>query len=223
MKKAIAAILALFGLPTASAQEGKPQLIDPTKILFTVPTISDDLAPMEPLGEAPHATAFSFHEDDWCQLEFFPKSQLVQVQRLLSEYKSFEAKNREKYGWRNTYVRKIARVPVIPGCNAASEISQRFGVSPGPAPILCASGSIAGRVESGFSIPLGGNVTLYGYSEDGGIPVLGAWVGENPDDQKLVQAFSVLNEAYGLLLVDWRQQLLIVGRSADGSLSVWQP
>ena len=223
LKKATAAMLALFGISTASAQEVKPQPIDPKSILFTVPTISNDMPPMEPLKETPPDSAFSFHEDDWSQLEFFPKDQLGAVQRLLSEYKLFEAKNREKYGWRDTYVRKIARVPVVSGSHAVADISRILGASPGPAPVLYSTSSITGRVTSGFSIPLGGNVTLYGYSQDAGIPVLGALVGRNPDDQKLVQAFFVLNEMYGLLLVDWRQQLLIVGRAADGSLSVWQP
>lgn len=34
-----------------------------------------------------------FHEDEWAQLEFFPKARLGEIQKMLKEYKSFEAKN----------------------------------------------------------------------------------------------------------------------------------
>ncbi len=216
-------VLALFRTSGASTIENNLQFIDPKSILFTTPTISNDLAPMETLTEAPSGSVFSFHEDDWSQLEFFPKDQLSEVQRLLSEYKPFEVKNREKYGWRNTYVRKIERIIVVSGAYATLDIARLLDASLGTAPILYSSNSVTGRISSGFSIALDGNVTLYGYSTNSGIPVLGALIGENPDNQKLVQAFSILNAKYGLIFVDWRQQLLITGQGSDGSLTVWHP
>jgi hypothetical protein len=56
-----------------------------------VPTISNDLAPLERLENEPHPTDFVFHEDEWSQVEVCPKSRLVEVQRMLKEYKAFEA------------------------------------------------------------------------------------------------------------------------------------
>src|SRR5215469_9023072 len=94
---------------------GPKMTIDPNRILFTVPTISNDLAALEPVGEA---DGDAFHEDDWSQIEFFPKQQLATVQRMLEAYKPFEAANRVEHGWRNVYVRKIDRTPVIPGSDA---------------------------------------------------------------------------------------------------------
>lgn len=223
MNKILAGLLALLGVSGASAQENTPHQIDPKTILFSTPTISNDLAPIETLSDTPSGEIFSFHEDDWSQLEFFPKSQLPIIQRLLSEYKSFEEQNREQYGWRSIYLRKIERVPVVSGIHAASDLAGTLGASLATAPVLYSTGAITGRVASGFSVPLGGNVTLYGYSTNSGIPVLGALVGENPDDHKLTQAFSVLHEKYGLFLVDWRQQLLISGQESDGYLTVWRP
>ena len=223
MNKIFAAALAVFGVSGVSAQEAAPQLIDPATILFSVPTISNDTPPAEHLNEAPSASEFLLHEDDWSQLEFFPKSKLAEVKKILSEYKNFEENNREMYGWRNIYTREIERIPVVSGATAASELSAMLGAPLEPAPVLYSSSAITGRVSSGFSIPLGGNVTLYGYSTQNGIPVLGASVGENPDDQKLIQAFLALNKKYELLLIDWRQQLLLTGQDTDGSLSAWRP
>jgi len=101
LNKILAGLLALLGVSGASAQANTPHQIDPKTILFSTPTISNDLAPIETLSDTPSGEIFSFHEDDWSQLEFFPKSQLPIIQRLLSEYKSFEEQNREHYGWRS--------------------------------------------------------------------------------------------------------------------------
>jgi hypothetical protein len=89
--------------------------------------------------------------------------------------------------------------------------------------VLFSASSISGQITDGFSIPLGGAITLYGYSSQAGIPVLGALVGENPDHQVLVKAFAKLSADEGLVLVDWRQQLILVSVTADGQLDAWRP
>lgn len=66
--------------------------VDPNSILFSVPTLSNDLAPLDPV--------FAFHEDEWSQVEFFTNGQLAMVQRMLEEYKLFEAANRAKHNRR---------------------------------------------------------------------------------------------------------------------------
>lgn len=194
--------------------------IDPNSILFTVPTISADLAALEPAGE-PHGDAF--HEDDWSQIEFFAKQQLATVRRMLEEYKPFEAANRVKHGWRNVYVRKIDRTPVIPGGDAVARLEEILALKAGPAPVLLTSGSIAGRVTHGFSLHLGGNVLLYGYATPAGIPVLGALLGDDPDHHRLTDAFITLNAAAGLILVEWRQQFILEGADPDRKIMVWRP
>ncbi|HRE81473.1 MAG TPA: hypothetical protein PLN52_10515, partial [Opitutaceae bacterium] len=80
-----------------------------------------------------------------------------------------------------------------------------------------------GRVKDGFTLPLGGNVTLYGYTSPEGIPVLGASVGQNPDDIKLSQAFIKLSSVSSLVLVDWRAQMLLVSANTSGGIDVWRP
>jgi hypothetical protein len=197
--------------------------MDPKAILFTLPTISNDLAPLEPVEDELRRSDFAFHEDDWSQVEFFPKGQFVTVQRALREYKSFEIANRAKYGWRNIYVREIDRAAVIVGSRALSRLEATLGWKAGPAPLLLSSTSITGRVKDGFSLALGGSVTLYGYATPAGIPVLGALVGDNPDHHTLIDAFIKLNAAEGLLLVDWRQQTALVSVRSDGKIEAWRP
>jgi len=223
MKRLIAPLLALIGVAGAAQPQPKVQTIDPKTILFTTPTLSDDLAKLEPVARPPTEADFGFHEDEWSQVEFLPKAQLAVVQRLLREYKPFEQAHRVQPGWREVYVRKFQRVPVVSGSQPAEQLGRVLGVKVGAAPILFSSGTISGRVSNGFSFPLGGNVTLYGYTEGQTIPVLGAIVERNPDDAKLTQAFVKLSSSYGLILVDWRSQQVLMSVDKSGQIEVWRP
>lgn len=206
----------------ANASSG-PKSLDPSSILFSVPTISNDLAPIEPLEAAPQPSDLMLHEDDWAQVEFFPKGKLAEVQAMLAEYKSFEAENRAQYGWRKTYVRTLERESMVRGEQPLDRLQSLLGSAAGAGPIVHTSGEIVGRVKDGFSLPLGGNVTLYGYVADGKVPVLSAFVGENADNGRLVDAFAKLNASEELILVDWRQQLILISIREDGKIEAYRP
>ncbi len=223
MKRVFATLLSAVGLSRPDAKGQDVQTIDPSKILYTVPTISDDLAPVEKV-ELPLAdSAFTLHEDDWCQVEFFTTARLPELQRMLKEYKAFEAKNRTSSGWKNVYVRRIERSPVLAGGDGVERLGGLLKVNAGDAPVLHATASLTGRVTNGFSMSLGGNIWLYGYASNEGIPILAASVGEHPDDQVLTTAFAVLCREAGLVLVDWKQQLLLTGVDDRGKIEVWRP
>ncbi len=223
MKKLLASLLALAGVAGIAQAQPKVQTLDPKTILFTTPTLSSDLAQLEPVHREPRDADFVFHEDEWSQVEFFPRSQLGEVQRLLKEYKPFERTNRVQHGWRQVYVRKIRRVPILAGGDATHQLEGLLSAKAGAAPMLFSGGTVSGSVKNGFSLPLGGNVTLYGYRDAQGIPILGAIIGRNPDDSKLTTAFMKLNADRGLILVDWRSQLVLVSVSSAGQVEAWKP
>lgn len=212
-------LASLFGKPKAE----NIQWIDPKKILFSIPTLSDDMAPLEPLREPPDDEDFAFHEDEWCQIEFFPRRQLATIQQTLKEYKQFEQAHRVQQGWSKAYLRKIQRIPVLSAARPLEKVEQLFGVKAGSAPILFTFNAFSGRVKNGFTIPIGGNITLYGYVDNENIPVLGAEVGRDPDNSRLTDAFMKANASDGLLLVDWRAQLLLIEASSDSEVEVWRP
>ena len=81
MKKILTSLLAFLGTSGSVSAAQEPQSIDPRRVLFSVPTISNDLAPLEQVKTKPSRTDFAFHEDDWAQVEFLPRSQLPVVQR----------------------------------------------------------------------------------------------------------------------------------------------
>lgn len=223
MKGVFDKLLSAVGLSRSVANGQDIQTIDPSKILYTVPTISDDLAPLEKVELPLASSALVLHEDDWCQVEFFTAARLPELKRTLTEYKAFEARSRTSSAWKNVYVRRIERTPVLAGEDPRKRLSVLVKADLGAAPILYVSDSITGQVVHGFSMSLGGNIWLYGYVSAEGIPVLAASVGSDPDDQVLVSAFAQLRREAGLVLVDWKQQLVLVGVDASGTIEIWRP
>src|SRR6185436_6275761 len=115
MKKLLASLLAFVGLASGATPEQQGQTVNPKSILFTTPTLSDDIAPLAPVSKKPSDTDFVFHEDEWSQVEFYAKDRIPEIQRLLREYKPYEQTQRAQYGWRNVYVRKIQRTSILSG------------------------------------------------------------------------------------------------------------
>jgi hypothetical protein len=212
----IIALLAIFGL--GSAAHSQAVKMDPSKILFSTPTLSNDLGPLEPLTIKPSRNDLIFHEDEWRQVEFLPAERLAEVKHMMSEYKTFEAEQRATYGWRNVYVRKLTPSAVV---RDVSALEKALGVKSSAAPILAHGDSGASRVVGGFTLLLGGNVALYGFSEASGVAVLGAYL-QNADDRVLASAFQSLNAKLGLILVDWRAQMILVS-TTKGKIDVWKP
>ena len=78
MKKFIPALLASLGIGAATAAP-EVQRIDPRTIRFTMPTIAaDELQFIVPTKET-FEGAPQFHEDEWCQLEFFPEDRVADI------------------------------------------------------------------------------------------------------------------------------------------------
>ncbi len=120
-------------------------------------------------------------------------------------------------------MRKISRLPIVTSTQPIHELESLVGATAEPGPLLVSGGTIAGRVKDGFTLPLGGNVFLYGFRTAGAIPVLGAYVGADPDDAKLTQAFLRLHAATGAILVDWRAQMVLLAVTPAGQVEVWRP
>jgi hypothetical protein len=223
MKRFLAPLLAIFGV--SSAAQSQPQItsLDPNTIRYTMPTVAaDSLEFIVPTAET-FVGAPQFHEDEWSQVEFFPKSRLPEIKKLLTEYKPFELANRGQYGWDKIYARHIERRPVVAGHDAVGRLGSLLGATEGNSPILLTSSSALGQVKGGFTLPIAADINLYGLRDESGITVLGAILNSGADDLKLTKAFITLNNAEQLVLVDWRSQLILVSSQPNGDVDVWRP
>lgn len=217
MKRIIAALLAAVGIHTGTRAASDAKTVDTNSILYSMATVAaDSLEFVEPTPDS-FQDAPQFHEDEWAQLEFFPKSRLPDVQAKLQEFKAFEKANRTQQGWKQIYARNIARTPLLAAQTTAADLGERL-----PAPVLVTSSQLLGQVKDGFSIQLGENAYLYGLAGSQGITLLAADLA-GADDRLLTQAFIRLSTQHSLILVDWRQQMVLVSVTPNGQIEVWQP
>ncbi|WP_019915973.1 hypothetical protein [Methyloversatilis discipulorum] len=222
MKKLITSALAALGV-ASSAQAAQVETVDVKSIRFTMPTVAaDQIEFVMPTKESFDGSP-QFHEDEWRQLEFFPAERLAEIKQKLSEYKVFERAHRTPNGWTEIYARRLGYSNVISGKGALAQVEQAVGGKRNPAPILTTTSRPLGQVKGGFTLGLNGGVFLYGLTNDGGVGVLAAMVERGGDDTQLTRAFTTLNRAYKLILVDWRSQMLLVSVAPSGELNVWRP
>jgi len=224
MKKLLLSLLAIFGVSRAAAtKSAAPQMIDPRALHYTMPTVAaDELQFGVPTADS-FAGAPQFHEDEWRQIEFFPRSRLPEIQKRLTEYKAFERAHRSNAGWSQIYSRRIAPQLVVSSPTAVEDAAAVIGGKPGNSPILHIASRPLGQVQSGFSIEISPDVFLYGLKEDQGITALGAIAFSGADDKALTNAFMALSPADHLMLVDWRAQQVLVSATPGGKVEVWRP
>ncbi len=199
------------------------QSIDPQQILYSLPTISADLPPLETPTEEPSGADMFIEEDIWSQTEFLAAERIDDIRMLLAEYSGFERAQRTDSGWRQIYVRKIERSPVIAGASAVADLQKVLGQQAGRAPLIYSAKKVSGKVKNGFSFKLEGNVSLYGQADARGITVLGATLGYMADSTKLTDAYTRLHAAFGVTLVDWCAQVALISVNTNGQIDVLRP
>lgn len=178
---------------------------------------SDHLPPRGGGHEGP-----GFHEDLWCQTEFVAASGLGRLKAEVAGFQLCEAKHRVDHGWTAIYARSHRRNVIVPGADALATIEGLFGVSRLAPPVLTTSSAVLGQVEGGFALMPSEGVLLHGLIDDTGITALGAILSID-DDMALTRLFAHLHAAFGLALVDWRLQFVLVDVGADGMIGVWRP
>lgn len=203
-----------------SRKDVPPQRLDPAEVLYSMPTIAGDALQFRAPDPATADGAPQFHEDEWCQLEFWPAAALTQLQRALAEYKAFELAHRLPNGWSALHVRHLDRPVLVQAPGAVQRLADQFATLPMAAPILTTSAQALGQVVGGFAIQPSSDVLLHGLADAGGVRVLGATL--DGDDMQLSAVFATLHAAFGLVLVDWRQQFVLTAVEANGDFSVWQ-
>ncbi|SFL33031.1 hypothetical protein [Lysobacter sp. cf310] len=220
MKRWLRPLRALFG---ASEQGDEVVVMDPGTILYSLPTIAmDELEFVVPTRES-FEGAPQFHEDIWRQLEFYPGSRREEIQQLLVECQRFERTHRQGPGWNQIYARRIAPAAMLNGADALQVLASVFETRPGRAPILTAARQPLGQVKGGFSVAIAPKIWLYGLRDEDGLGVLAVLLDSGADDFTLTRAFIALHQQHGLILVDWRQQMLLAGVQPDGDIEVWSP
>lgn len=207
------------------ADAGKPDvfMVDPNTLLFSMATIDGTAIPYASGDAAWVPSDFVMHEDEWRQIEFFPASRIAEIQQMLADLANFETAHRASVGFTKIYLRELSPAAVLT-TETLHSVARELGGVPRSSPVLFYSeNAIQGRIAEGFSFDLGGGVTLYGTQRDGDVTILAANVAGGGEDGLLTRAFMALNEASGVIVVDWRSHLLLTGVTAKGQIAIWRP
>jgi hypothetical protein len=224
MKKMLTAILTSFGLGASSHAASPSTSIDVGDIRYTEPTVAADaIAFVMPTRET-FEGAPQFHEDEWCQIEFFAAARLPEIKARLTELKSFEERHRTQHGWTDIYARRLKRTPMTSGPDALSKLAKALAGKRLTSPILSITSKPLGQVKDGFTLRLGDTVIIYGIATNEGVMSLAGLAGlvePGGDDAMLTTAFVVLNQKFQFSLVDWR--MVLVSVDPGGDVRVWRP
>ena len=139
--------------------------IDPGTILFSLPTVADEI-PEEVPGE--QAGALRLHEDDWLQLELLPVEVVNQASTDLQAIRAVLASERRGPGFEQLHVRKGLAAPFAGHPLELRALRERFGTEH---PIAYLKGK--GVLKGGFAFLLPSGGSLYGQERGGQVVALG--------------------------------------------------
>lgn len=111
--------------------------------------------------------------------------------------------------------------PVFTTIQPKRKLLDVLNAEEGNLPILHSTSDITGLVMNGFSLSVGADVVLYGYTEGMKVSTLGISLGDNPSNEALATTFAKRNAKWGWVLVDWRSQFILASVAKTGQIEVW--
>lgn len=132
-------LLVALGLVTAVA-DARP--VD--SVAASPAPASLGLPPLEPV-QGDLRGARLLHQADWLRVQFLAPGQRGAAEAALSALKASRAPGPVA----------LDGAPLVPLPDALERLAGRFGVTPGPAPVVVAEGQVLGRLVQGFSLPVG--------------------------------------------------------------------
>ena len=184
-----------------SPQVQKVREIDPTLLLFSLPTICDMAPATIQRATRDNPDAVRMHEDDWRQIEFVGAASLPQIDHEMADLETFKNENRVGIGWKNVYVRKERPDGLFP-------TRLRYGLidSIPHEPVRELMIGTPGReatVKGGFAVLLGPSLFLYGRESNGIIVDLGLNRLPEESDSVSNQNILALCRKFNLVIADW--------------------
>jgi hypothetical protein len=201
---------------------GKVAMMDPSQILYSLPTICGRMAPLETPPNRPTDHDLSFHEDDWRQIEFVPLVDSDYIASKLAELRQFKIDHRSGPGWTKTFVRPDHPTDFGAVALKFSDLRGALSVQPGRLYIFrswSAPVESAGQVPNAFSFRLGPRFSIYGFEQDGIVRALGVQIDSLNDDQidldRISATLGRIAKFAKLDIVDWYQCKTVAVESAS--------
>ena len=182
------------------------QEVNPKDLLFSLPSISNELPPIQERSTKLNRNVFEIREDDWRQIDSLPKSkQKIINDNLTAINNIFENCSIEKdgalIGFKELHVRCHLDSPFenenINEVTFLNDVNAKFsyeGIS---------FRGIAGVVDGGFALELYDDIVLYGVEKDGRIYSLSIYNKDGESLERKIGGVLKVFKNYDLCLVDW--------------------
>jgi len=176
-------------------------MMPPGDILFSLPTISDDVGAVAD-DILPSPQILSLHEDDWRQVEFVAQTFSAEIEAELADIRRIYQKQRNGVGFKTVHVRK--RIPnPLNGCNLP--LRELESLLP-PQKKFQAVGfqRTRGTIPHGFAWEIDEHSVLWGTTDlNGNVTRLCLLGTPTQKAASISDSFARLNTQHQLSFVDW--------------------
>jgi hypothetical protein len=186
--------------------------VDPRTLLFSLPTICDQL-PSDGIGIAADGSEVELREDDWRQIELVAAALVPVVETELAAVRAIHVDERVGPGFRKIHVRSSLPQPIAEGIVSFEDVLALAGVGTFLPLRFADSGR---RVTDGVAVGGHAQGILYGLRHGGSLVVLGF----HPHPPSGLVDLERFAGRHGLVAVDWCRARL--GHPGDSSFkTVW--
>ena len=177
-------------------------MMNPAEILFSLPTISNDVGNVR--GDTlPNDAVFAIHEDDWRQVEFVSARFSSEIDQDFADIRQIWSAERSELAFKKVHIRK--RIPE-PLAEVSLHLDDLQGMIP-PRKRFDAVGFLRtrGTIPQSFAWLISRVLVVWGIAhDDGRIVRLCISGGPEPEDLSGICAgLATLTERYELCFVDW--------------------
>ena len=174
--------------------------IDINEILYSLPTINNDIAGTENAESLENIAVF--REDDWRQFEFVVKGYESKVDEELGEIKKVYENHREGAGFKKLYLREKIVTPLEGSSLTLNMLGKSFGIINKYEGV--AFNNAAATVIGGFALQTESGWLLWGQADESGkVLVLNIAQIEESSITGISEKIDKFTEEHGLYLVDW--------------------
>lgn len=176
-------------------------------LLYSLPTIANDLAPLENGTNQAGKNVLTFLEDDWRQFEFVSEAFQAEIDAELVDitniWQEKSVQSGDIYLFRELHVRNRIPAPILAGITL-DQLLNVFPVKPALYDGLAYEQSDE-LVKDGFAFRVDGSLDFYGLAPGSTITVLGIVLGNGSEGPSAVTIANLSNfmAETGLSLVYW--------------------
>ncbi len=181
------------------------QTVDPKDLLFSLPTISNELPSIQEGSTKLNKSVFEIHEDEWRQIDIVPVSKMdliVENLRAIKDiYEKRSIQNGDMMAFKELHVRTgldtpfdKCRLELQAMLNDLNVLSVFEGIS---------FKGVAGLIEGGFAVAITEELTLYGLQLHNMIASLSIHYTNRGNFEKETAKMVEVLDRHGLCMIDW--------------------